>query len=91
MTGDFKRGEVLRLPGDFPVDRDDDTAGRLLLQLFFVLLTSIRGWDYPFYVRGGFDSEPNGSASRAERKSKSLFPYLTIGGYRGIMRREGRD
>jgi hypothetical protein len=39
-----------------------------------LFLTPIRSRDYPFYVMRGIDSEPKGSESRAERKSKSLYP-----------------
>jgi hypothetical protein len=40
----------------------------------FVMLTSIRGRDYHSFVMGSVDPTLNGSVSRVERKSKSLYP-----------------
>jgi hypothetical protein len=42
----------------------------------FLFLTSIGGRDYPFYVMGGIDSEPNGSESRATQESNFLYTIL---------------
>jgi hypothetical protein len=39
-----------------------------------VFLTSIRGWEYHFSVRGGKDCGFSGGQSRASPKSKSLNP-----------------
>jgi ribosomal protein S27E len=72
-----RKREGLRLSGDFAVVRNDDSAGRppsqpSLLRHISLFLTSIRGRDYLFHMKGSLDSTLNGSVSRAKQKSKFL-------------------
>jgi hypothetical protein len=40
------------------------------LAVIFVFLTSIRGWEYHLFVKGGTNSELNRREGRAAQKSK---------------------
>ena len=75
MTGDFER-EAYHLLQYFAVVRNDNLAGRHELRSFLVL-DSIRGLDYTFYVVRSIDSKLKGSESRATRESIFLYPNVT--------------
>ena len=73
-TSDFIKGKGLVSSGRFS-GRSRRCYGRTAsFVAIFVILTSIHGRDYTFHIKCGLDSELNGSVSRAERKSKFLYP-----------------